>query len=359
MADLTNATWLGLDPEELTPEQLQEMQMAQQEPLPPEALAAMSPQMAPAAPQASGPNEIRDALIKATNEDLQNQRKGVDTMSKSITDLLSKGSGGIDFTPLAALADSWSGKGGNAFTQAAQASKPMSEEQRMSFASKLQDELQRRRGDLSKAQMEALKSQLQYGAKQNAADEKKMALTEKKQEKDAMLNIPGFERDPNVIPSLHDVSVAREATATQKTFDTNIKKLGDLILKNGGYQVTGPDSEVMKTLTSNLYINLKVMEKLGVLSASDMELLKAQIPSTNSFMDAASRAVRGITPESIVEGMNALSTSMKTSVADSLASKGYKAKLQKQSTSPKNIKPPGSDDPAMARLQELRKKFGK
>ncbi len=161
---------ISLDPP--TEEEMLMMQMAQSQGESPEMALQAIPPAAPAVipVQASAGMQAKKgamqrpevaALQAMQDKALQGQKAGIGIYEKSIQDLLQSSGGGIDFTPLAALVDSWTP--GSHLTAAAAAQKPMTNEQRKVLATKLQDELQRRKSDYSKSQLDALKSQIMFG----------------------------------------------------------------------------------------------------------------------------------------------------------------------------------------------------
>lgn len=156
-----------------TEEELMMAEMAQsQGTAPPMALQGMSAPM-PEQPKKGAPpapNPLLAQYNEMQQRALKQQKEGIGIYEQSIQDLLQSPKGQIDFTPLAALVDAW--VPGSRLTQAAIAGKPMTAEQRKVLATKLQDELQRRKGDYSKAQLDAIKAQLMFGLGQTKAAEK-------------------------------------------------------------------------------------------------------------------------------------------------------------------------------------------
>lgn len=189
-----NSAWSKMP----TEEELLMMQLAQSQgedpamaaqALPPKAPAAMPSLPAqPVKGAAPAPNPMIAQMQALQKKALDEDKKGIGVYEKSINDLLGKANGSIDFSPLAALADAWSP--GSHLTQAAIAAKPMTDEQRKVLATKLQDELQRRKGDYTKAQLDAAKTQLLFALgiekagkpKDPSADQSKAALFGKRME---------------------------------------------------------------------------------------------------------------------------------------------------------------------------------
>lgn len=129
-------------PPQLTPEQLAQLnQMG----------AAPAPVQAPVSPL--------QQLQSAEQAALQKQRESIDLYQQNVDKLLKQGNQELDLTPLAAFSDSLFGTN---LTKAALATRPMTQEQRVQIAAKLQDELQRRRGEYSKNELEALKTNLMF-----------------------------------------------------------------------------------------------------------------------------------------------------------------------------------------------------
>lgn len=187
-----------------------------------------------APPQVQGAQSPVTALKTAEKAALDQQRQGINLYEQNINKIMSQGQGGFDFTPLAAFSDSLFG---TKLTQAAMASKPMTQAQRMQMVTKLQDELQRRRGDYSKAELDALKTQImfQLGSEKNAkekeptADQSKAALFGKRmaQAEDVFGDLTGQGFDPTtqaaaaertLVPGILQSGVTKQQSQAEENF---------------------------------------------------------------------------------------------------------------------------------------------
>lgn len=100
-------------------------------------------------PLSMNPVSFVDPELRAMRHDLMPKYKqltnqalgGIDQQQEYLRNAAQMPTG-IDFTPLAALADKWSEKGGNQLTQAAQQLAPMKPEEKMALLAKLQQPIQ-------------------------------------------------------------------------------------------------------------------------------------------------------------------------------------------------------------------------
>lgn len=127
-------------------------------------------------------------------------------------------------------------------------------------------------------------------AYQKEKDAKKAALDNQE------LQIPGFKLGTSgVRPVQTEASNLRTAVSEMQEFSSGIDRMVELIKQNGSTELTGPASGEMAALASKLKLNLKAVDKLGVLSATDMALLEAQIFDPSSLKSIATTAPTAIT----------------------------------------------------------------
>lgn len=106
---------------------------------------------------------------------------------------------------------------------------------------------------------------------------------EKKAEDDAELNVPGFERDPNIRPLPAEAQKVRDGVAELKNFERDIDKYIKLVQKHGGFEVVGKDAGIMSALATGLKLQQKNLQQLGVLAGPDMGLIDTLINDPVGF----------------------------------------------------------------------------
>lgn len=323
--------------EELLMAQFQNQQM--QQPAAP-ALRTASPGL-PSRVQQSSPQEqlVKDYMQSAQRARKQ-QQEGIGIYEKSIQDILAQKDQRLDLSPLAALADSWTG---SKLTPAALANRPMAPEERKMLSAKLQDELQKRKSDYSAGLASDLKTQLLLGAQGQKT-------AQKQQEQAAEVAIPGYDQDPTVKPSVSEVGKLREGVAATKTVTDAVREYIGLVKKNGTFQVTGPDADRMEALATKIKLNQKNTEELGALAGPDMAILDSLIkgPSTLGAIFGSAN------PENAIAGLETVLKNTDATLTNKLSARGY---MKKGASAPAAVPSGGGDEAAArARLAELRAK---
>jgi hypothetical protein len=109
-----------------------------------------------------------------------------------------------------------------------------------------------------------------------ALEGKKEARDAKKEEKELQLAVPGFERTGEVMPKPEEAVKFRKATATADQLKTKLKRLRDLVTKEGSFGMFGNDAAEMQSLATEVQLLAKSPEmyELGVLTGPDMSLLE-------------------------------------------------------------------------------------
>jgi hypothetical protein len=118
-----------------------------------------------AAPNTPSTKNLVDLINQKQIESINAQRKGLATQEARLA-TLSQQEAKPDLSPLLSLADSWAGT-----NLSRNYKRPMSGEERQVLVAKLNDELQKRRGDISKEEVDLLKAGLSASERQtqNAA----------------------------------------------------------------------------------------------------------------------------------------------------------------------------------------------
>jgi hypothetical protein len=104
---------------------------------------------------------------------------------------------------------------------------------------------------------------------------------EAKQDADA-LNVPGFDRTGEVYQSPAEAKEARDATGIAKNIQSGIETLKEQMKRNGNFEWGGSGGSAMNVTANDLRLQLKELNKLGVLNGPDLALMLQQIPDTES-----------------------------------------------------------------------------
>lgn len=131
------------------------------------------------------------------------------------------------------------------------------------------------------------------------------------------LQVPGYSLGKDVRPTRKEAQDLRTASAETQNFLEGVSRLKELIKKHGGTQIVGAGSGEMGALSSNLKLKLKEIDKLGVLSSSDISFLDAQISDPTSFKSL------GSTNASILAQLDSTEGRAKSSLAKALGARGY------------------------------------
>lgn len=114
-----------------------------------------------------------------------------------------------------------------------------------------------------------------------------MEKDKKKEETDIKeLQVPGYTLGSNVRPTQKEASDLRAGSGAMADFTKGVDRMISLINENGSTELTGTVSGEMASLAANLKLTLKEVQKLGVLSASDIAFLEAQIVDPSSIKSA-------------------------------------------------------------------------
>lgn len=106
---------------------------------------------------------------------------------------------------------------------------------------------------------------------------------------DKIGSVPGYAVAPGARPTLDDAKQVKAAGQALETAKQNINELRALLAKHGT-ETTGPASDQMRRLITDLKFQYKDIAGLGVLSAQDMEELDKMVPDTTRFFQRQSTA---------------------------------------------------------------------
>lgn len=153
--------------------------------------------------------------------------------------------------------------------------------------------------------------------KQTAAKEKSDAQAEKQSLKDAELELPGYKLGGKIRPKADEAKALREGVAQTENFLAGVARLRELVEKNGSSDFIGKDAGEAETLAANLKLTLKEVQKLGVLSSSDIAFLEAQV------FDPSSKKSIFTSKGTALRQLDTITDRAQKSLAASIKSRGY------------------------------------
>ena len=140
---------------------------------------------------------------------------------------------------------------------------------------------------------------------------------EKKEADLKELQVPGYALGDEVRPTQKEAQDLRTASGAMADFSKGVDRMVELIRKHGSTKLTGQASGEMETLAANLKLTLKEVQKLGVLSASDIAFLEAQI-----FDPSRVKSIFRRTPTAIKQ-LETAKERAQSLLSESLKSRGY------------------------------------
>ena len=140
---------------------------------------------------------------------------------------------------------------------------------------------------------------------------------EKKQIDIQELQVPGYALGKDVRPTQKEAQDLRQASGSMRDFSIGVDRMVDLINKHGSTKLTGEVSGEMESLAANLKLTLKEVQRLGVLSASDIAFLDAQIFDPSRVRSLGTRT------ETAVKQLNTAKTRAESLLSQSLKARGY------------------------------------
>ncbi len=187
---------------------------------------------------------------------------------------------------------------------------------------------------------------------------KKQETFKKGQKQEEMASaIPGWEGMKGI--DLTNTAVKEAHTAVVKT-NVIEKLLDDLITKYDKEGVTVVPGEVqadMESTVTDIQMELKELNNLGVLAGPDMGLLLSQLPDPTSMGAALKKGVGTLfgKGDPIGSKFNTFKNNLKRKLNSKMGSYGF----QRKSTQQKSTKPSKLSDAEWKELKELEAKYGK
>ncbi len=133
------------------------------------------------------------------------------------------------------------------------------------------------------------------------------------------LQVPGYQLGSEVRPTQVEAQKLRDAMSSMTGFDSNMGRMIELVKKHGSTELMGKASGEMKSLASDMKLQLKDVAKLGVLSASDLALMEAQIIDPSAFGSMGTS-----TPTALTQ-LETTRANARKKFDSSMASRGYSA----------------------------------
>lgn len=237
---------------------------------------------------------ISEELRQRQAESRQGQIEGINNLQDLLSQHIARqksreGLAGMDLTPLMALADTWYG------TKMAQSyNRPEDSKAQLETTARLQDALQRAKGNLTEGDIKALNNQLDsiYGNKK---------VAEQSAEAQARIGLINAQRDQT--KSDKDIKLSIDANKDyNKNFGENINGIADftasatkainIIKQNNGEipQVGNPLSPEYDAAVSQMLTNYNShVAKLGALAGADLKLLTNAIGNDVGVIDKLMR----------------------------------------------------------------------
>lgn len=155
-------------------------------------------------------------------------------------------------------------------------------------------EIDQRRMDRSEARADKQADRAAaYGEKLSLMKEKQIQMQDKQGDKEALLNVPGLGQA--ITPD--DAKQLKESTIAKKNFDSKINEMIALREKHkGGSVLNRTDVARGQQLSKDLLLAYKNMQKLGVLSKSDEDIINAIIPADPLQFNSPLAAIQGQDP---------------------------------------------------------------
>lgn len=171
-------------------------------------------------------------------------------------------------------------------------------------------------GEMTMEQAFAMKSKGQGGETPALAYQKQKDKA--KEERDIQeLQVPGYQLGSNVRPTQKEAQDLRDASGALKDFVSGVERMKQLINQYGSTNTMGDGSGEMETLAANLKLNLKEVQKLGVLSASDIAFLEAQV------FDPSRVKSLGTTTKTALKQLDTVRGRAESLLAEALKARGY------------------------------------
>jgi hypothetical protein len=133
------------------------------------------------------------------------------------------------------------------------------------------------------------------------------------------LQVPGYQLGTDIRPTQKEAQDIRTGTAALADFTKGVDRLQELIKKHGSTNIVGEGSGEMQTLAANLKLTLKEVQKLGVLSASDIAFLEAQVFDPSSIKSWGTKTGTALKQLETIKGR------ARSGLAESLRARGYSA----------------------------------
>lgn len=143
--------------------------------------------------------------------------------------------------------------------------------------------------------------------------------------KDQNTEVYGAEKLPGLKPTPKDAETVKSSRAARDAIAKNIARLDELYQKHGT-QMVGNAAAEMEGISTDIQLNLKELQNLGVLNGPDLALLQKQVPEPTSFKEN----VKGIVGQDRYDAKrNSFIESLENKFETGIQARGYKRKDQR------------------------------
>jgi hypothetical protein len=149
-----------------------------------------------------------------------------------------------------------------------------------------------------------------------------------KQDEDSR-NVPGYTRTGEVLQAPDEAKNARDAIGIANNIKGGIETLKTQMDTNGNFELGGSGGSAMSVTANDLRLQLKELNKLGVLNGPDLALMLQQIPDTEGIGQLFTRkSTTDAQLQQVLENIN-------RKIETGMSAKGYKAKGAPAAAGPK------------------------
>ena len=116
-----------------------------------------------------------------------------------------------------------------------------------------------------------------------AIEDRQNARQTEQEQKMSALRVPGFDLQDGYMPAAKDADTLKTANQSKDILFRQLDELDELVRKKGTEFGFGTDQSRMEQLATNIMLNAKELENLGVLNGPDVDVLRAQLIDPTSL----------------------------------------------------------------------------
>lgn len=140
------------------------------------------------------------------------------------------------------------------------------------------------------------------------------------------ISVPGFDIVPGQAPSKDDAKKLKDVAESKKIIEEQLNEYKDLVKKHGSETIGGNVANKMNQRITNMTMNLKTMEQLGVLNPGDTEQMEKMIPNATDFVGSFNPYRK----KNVEEGLQVFQNYLDSKLTAAAQARGY---------APKNAQP--------------------